>query len=267
MVEPVDIARDGFAWREAGSGSAVVFLHGLGGNRTAWEPQLRSLGTVHRCAAWDMPGYGGSDALASLEFPALADAVVRWLDAMAVDRAVVVGLSMGGMIAQHVALDHPDRVGALVLVDTSPAFGLDGTVTADEWLDSRLAPIAAGATPREFAEAIIDGITGDHVHPRHRAEQVAAFAALDADAFTAACRCLVTHDVLDRLPDVSAPTLVVVGADDAETPPSYARAIATRIPGARLEVIAGAGHLAPAECPTEFNALVGAFVGTLGVVR
>ena len=119
------------AWREAGEGAVVVLLHGLGGSRTAWEPQLAALSPTWRAVAWDLPGYGASAPLdGPLTFDALADAVARLLDATGTDAAHLVGLSFGGMIAQHAALRHPARVRSLALLSTSPAFGLDGTSAA-----------------------------------------------------------------------------------------------------------------------------------------
>ena len=121
------------AWREAGEGPVVVLLHGLGGSRTAWEPQLATLSAARRVVAWDLPGYGASAPLAGpLTFDGLADAVAGLLDAVGTQVAHLVGLSFGGMIAQHAVLRHPARVRSLALLATSPAFGLDGT-SATTW--------------------------------------------------------------------------------------------------------------------------------------
>jgi pimeloyl-ACP methyl ester carboxylesterase len=242
------------AWREAGEGPVVVLLHGLGGSRTAWEPQLAALSSSWCAVAWDLPGYGASAPLAgSLTFDGLADAVARLLDACGAEAAHVVGLSLGGMIAQHVAVRHGDRIRSLALLSTSPAFGLDGT-SADTWRAVRLAPLDAGRTPAEIAPEVIDAIAGPGLAAPARAEQVAAMARIDADALRRAIDCLPTHDVRDRLAEVTAPTLVLSGELDVETPPAYGRALARAILGARFEVVPGAGHLLPAEAPQQVNA-------------
>jgi pimeloyl-ACP methyl ester carboxylesterase len=219
----------------------------------AWEPQLAALSTRWRPVAWDLPGYGASAPLGDpLTFAGLADAVARLLDAAGTDEAHVVGLSLGGMIAQHAALRHPARIRSLALVSTSPAFGLDGT-SAVAWRAARLAPLDAGRTPAEIAPEVIDAIAGPGLSVPARAEQVAAMSRIGADALRSVIACLPTHDVRDRLAEVSAPTVVLSGELDVETPPAYGRALADGIPGARFEVVSGAGHLLPAEAPHLVN--------------
>jgi pimeloyl-ACP methyl ester carboxylesterase len=246
-----------FGWRSTGAGAdAVLFLHGLGGSRTSWDPQLRGLGSDRRLIAWDQPGYGASRASeGDLTFPVLADAVAALLDDLELDRAHLVGLSFGGMVAQHAALAHPRRVRSLSLLSTSPAFGLDGT-QPQEWREQRLAAFADGTTPADVAEAVLRGIAGPDIAPDVLAQQCAAMARIPTAGLRAAIDCLVTHDTRDRLAQITAPTLVAVGALDAETPPSYARVLADGIDGAQMHVIAGAGHLLNAEAPDAINRLL-----------
>jgi 3-oxoadipate enol-lactonase len=286
MTEPalVDVDASPIAYRCAGDpdGAVALFLHGLGGGRTAWDPQLRAVGEHRRAVAWDMPGYGASAPVAGqLDFAAITDALVGLLDHLGVDTAHLVGLSFGGMHAQHAALAHPDRVASLTLVDTSPAFGLDGTTRAD-WLASRLgafdtdtdtdraddggggAEDGGGAPARSLAdigEPVVRAIAAPGFAGPGFDESVAAFGRISVEAFRSACHCLVEHDLRGRLDAIAVPTLVVVGELDTETPPSYAAAIAAEIPGARLVEVPGAGHLLPAEAPEVFNRLLLGFLG------
>jgi 3-oxoadipate enol-lactonase len=244
------------AWRESGSPGAPValFLHGLGGSRIAWEPQLEGLSRARRCVAWDAPGYGASRAGADpLTFEALADAAAALLDRLGAGRADVVGMSFGGMIAQHLALQHPDCVRTLALIGTSPKFGLDGT-KPDEWRAARLAPLDAGVEPKDMARIVLSALAAPDAAPDAIDQAVRAMGRVPAGGLRAAIECLVTHDTRDRLRDIRVQVRVLVGERDAETPVAYASALADGIPGARLVVIPGAGHLLNVEAPDAVNA-------------
>ncbi|MCY4425274.1 MAG: alpha/beta hydrolase [Acidimicrobiaceae bacterium] len=247
------------AWRECGRGDPVVFLHGLGGSRTSWEPQLSGLSGEFRCIAWDMPGYGASDPVAPLTFTAIADAVVRLLDDAGVDRAHLVGESFGGMHALHTALRRPERVARLVLANTSPAFGLDGTDPV-AWRAGRLAPLDAGLAPADIAEDVLTSIAGPTLGDDALTMRVAGFARIQAAGLRAAVECLPAHDVRDRLGAIASPALVVAGGLDAETPVAYSRILTDGLANAELIVLDGVGHLAASEVPQTFNRLVRDFL-------
>ena len=247
------------AWRECGRGDPVVFLHGLGGSRTSWEPQLSGLSGEFRCIAWDMPGYGASDPVVPLTFTAIADAVVRLLDDAGVDRAHLVGESFGGMHALHTALRRPERVARLVLANTSPAFGLDGTDPA-AWRAGKLAPLDAGLAPADIAIDVLTSIAGPGLSPEMLAMRAAGFTRIPAAGLRAAIECLPTHSLLERLGDIAAPALVIVGELDTETPVAYSRTLADGLPAAELAVLDGLGHLCVSEAPEVVNRLSRSFL-------
>jgi pimeloyl-ACP methyl ester carboxylesterase len=253
------------AWREHGpaDGPVVLLLHGLGGSRTAWEPQLAALGEAGwRAVAWDLPGYGASAPPAGpLTFALAADAVATLLDTLGADCAPLVGLSMGGMVALHAAIRHPSRVRSLVVVDSSPAFGLDGVTTAEGWIAARLAPLRAGATPATMAPDLFRAIMGPDATEAMVTEAAAAMARISPAALEAAVRCLPTHDVRAKLHRITCPTLVVVGELDAETPVAYAEHLAAHLPDARLLVIPGSGHITNLEAPDALNRALLDFLG------
>ncbi len=259
--EPSDHEADGVAWREVGDGHPVIFLHGLGGTRSAWGPQLEGLGDRFRCIAWDMPGYGRSAPLDPLSFDGIADRLVELLDHLGIARAHLVGLSFGGMHALHTAIHHPDRIDRLVLSDTSPAFGLDGT-TRQDWVASRLEAIDAGMTPGDLAETVLDAITAKPLTGQVRSELIAAFGEISVDGFRSAVHCLPSHDVRPELSAIEHPARIIVGELDEETPVSYAQTLAVGLPNSDLHILDGVGHLAPSEDPVRFNRLVAEFLGT-----
>lgn len=240
----------GVAWRESGDPRArgALFLHGLGGRRTNWDGQLAALGDVRRCCALDLPGYGDSAGVPG-SLPSIAAGIADWIRREYDGPVDVVGLSFGGMVAQHLVLDHPRLVRTLSLLDTSPAFGLDGVTTPESWLDSRIRAIRDPDPAAPGIEAVAAGLLGPAASAEARSTLVESMRAVPAATLEAACRALVAHDTRARLSEIVAPTLVMVGAEDTETPPSYAEAIAAGIPGAELVVVPGAGHLLNLEDP------------------
>lgn len=247
------------AWREAGEGPPLVFLHGLGGTRGAWNPQLEHFASTRRCLAWDMPGYGASDPEDPLTYRCIAERVVTFLDDADVATADVVGLSFGGMHALHAALAFPERITKMVLTNTSPAFGLDGTLAAT-WIKSRLDPIEAGETPATMASEVLQAISATVLRPDILDDLVVAFGRISSEGFIAAVRCLPHNDIRGQLWSISQPSLVIVGELDTETPVSYAQVLAGGLPDAKLEILTGVGHLAPSEDPTRFHQLLEEFL-------
>ena len=257
--EPRDVRGVAIAWRESGSRGAdevVLLLHGLGGSRISWEAQLADLGRRALVAAWDLPGYGASPPLAGpTTFPALADAVVAWADELGVGRVHLVGISFGGMIAQYAAAAHPERIASLTLLATSPKFGLDGT-EPEAWRAARLAPLDAGQEPIDFADRVLGALAGPNITAEAMAGQRAAMARITSTALRRSIDCLVTHDSRGVLSQIGAPTAVLVGGLDDETPVAYAQAIVDLVPGATLEVVPGAGHLLNVEAPDAVDAAI-----------
>jgi pimeloyl-ACP methyl ester carboxylesterase len=253
---PRDVDAAPVAWREAGEGPTVLFLHGLGMTRTGFDPQLEGLADAYRAVAWDQPGYGASPAASDpLTFAGLADAVAALLDTLGTPRAHLVGLSLGGMVALHTAVRHPGRVRSLALLDTSAAFGLDGT-DADIWRRARLTPLDGGATPASMAVPVLRSIMAPGATDEAVELAAASMARISADGLRAAVQCLPTQDVRADLHAIDVPTLVVVGELDEETPPAYARALAAAIPRARLAMVAGAGHIVNLEAPAVVTRLL-----------
>lgn len=252
---PTDVLGGDVAWRTSGPPDAptAVFLHGLGGRRSNWDPQLHDLADVRRCCAWDQPGYGDSAGRPE-SLPQLAAAAAAWIGELTTGPVDVVGLSFGGMVAQHLALDHPHLVRTLALLDTSPAFGLDGVTTKEEWLASRVTPLHDPGTATERIERVVAGLVGPGCAEEVRHEMVDSMRAVPPASLAGACRALVDHDTRDRLHEITAPTLVLVGSEDTETPPAYAEEISRRIEGSSLVSVPGAGHLSNLEDPVRVNA-------------
>lgn len=255
MDTPLDVDALPTAWREAGTGPIAIFLHGIGSSRTGWRPQFAELAELRRLIAWDAPGYGNSLPIDQPTFEAYVNRVAALIEEVSPSEPVdLVGMSFGGMIAQYVAATYPQFVRTLTLLCTSPKFGLDGTDPVT-WRADRLAGLEAAGSPAAaapFILASLAGPNGAHVVP----EAAESMARIPMAGLLTALDTIVTHDSRAILPSIRTPTMVLVGANDTETPPAYGQAIVDLVPGAKLQIVNGAGHLLNLEAPAEVNALV-----------
>lgn len=242
-----------------GSGEAVLLAHAIGCDHRMWDDLAAALAPRRRVVAIDARGHGKSPLPArpwSLED--MADDAARLLDRLRIARAHWVGLSMGGMVGQAFALRHPDRLGRLVLANTTSSYGADGRTMWNDRIrlitEGGLAAIRDMVTARYFSEAFI----ASH---REVVERVMArFMETPADGYLGCCEAIRELEYTAALPRIHAPTLVIAGEIDRGTTPAMARAIANGIPGARLAIIPGASHLSAVEKPAEFDALVDDFL-------
>lgn len=242
-------------------GRPVLLLHGIGGGKAIWAGSVAALAAAGFDAiAVDLPGYGESQAMAPGGMPAMAQAVRATLDALGLSRAALVGHSMGGMVAQEIAAVAPQRVSALVLACTSPAFGkADGDWQA-QFVAERLRPLDAGLGMPGLAAALVPPMLGPAAEPDGVALATRVMAAVPEATYRAVLAAIVAFDRRAALPAIGVPTLCLAGEHDRTAPPKVLRGMAERIPGARCAELAGAGHIANVETPAAFDAAVTAFL-------
>lgn len=252
------------AFKAMGDGPALVFLHGVGGNQDSFDDQLRAFSPAWRAVAWDMPGYGKSPLpRGGVTWEGLAAALAALLDDLGAARAVIVGHSMGGMVAQEMAARHPERLAALVLYATTSAFGGgDGSFTK-QFLASRLAPLDRGLAPADIAEDVVRGMIAPGAPPEALRRAMATMAAVTPAGYRASLECLVTFDRRADLERIACPTLLLSASADTLAPAKTMARMAERVPGSRLACLDGLGHLAHLEAPERFNAALADFLGTL----
>jgi 3-oxoadipate enol-lactonase len=256
MAAPYRIpGRPALALDTAGAGPLVLFMHGIGGNRSNWRDQLPAFAPHFYCVAWDARGYGASDDYEGpLAFDDFVSDVLRVLDHFRVERAHLVGLSMGGRIAMRTALLHPQRIATLTLVDTHEGFEAFSAQQRRDFVDSRRAPLLAGKEPADIAEAVARSLVGPKASAAHLQRLIDSIAALHKDSYIKSLEATVNQVVLGDISLIDAPAHFIVGADDRLTPPAMHEEMAAKLRGAPVSVLPGAGHLSNIENATAFNA-------------
>ncbi len=238
-----------------GRGGLVLFMHGIGGNRSNWRRQLPAFAPHFACAAWDARGYGASDDYdGTLAFDDFVGDVLRVLDHFGAERAHLVGLSMGGRIAMRAALLHPDRVATLTLVDTHEGFTAFSPEQRRAFVDSRRAPLLAGKEPRDIADAVARSLVGPHATAEHLQELVESIASLHKASYIKSLQATVDQVDVGDIRVIAAPAHFIVGADDPLTPPEMHFEMAAKLGGAPVSVLPRAGHLSNIENGAGFNA-------------
>ena len=257
--------RDGrFGYEAAGdlSLAPLVFLHGIGGAARAWRGQLEFFRDRYRTIAWDMPGYGGSAPLPTVSIAALADAVQDFLEQVGAEKPILVGHSIGGMIVQQLLARSPRIAGAIVLAQTSPAFGKPEGEWQKAFIAARLGPLDRGETMASLAPTLVRELVGDDPAPGGMELARDCMASVSEATYRATMLALMGFDLRKTLGNIAVPTLVLSGSKDNNAPATMMAKMATLIPSATYVELEGAGHLVNLERPQAFNAALDQFLKT-----
>jgi pimeloyl-ACP methyl ester carboxylesterase len=263
-METVEVDGLQIAYERVGSGPALVLLHGyVGDGPSTWRRQLDGLSDEFTVVAWDAPGMGRStDPPERFGLDGYAHSLGGFVEQLGLERPCVIGLSFGGVLALALQRRHPGIAGRLVLASAYAGWGgslppdvaerrlrqalalADGS--PDALVAALLPSMFSSAAPAETVEDFGAGMRG--FHPR------------GLQALARAC----AEDVRDALPRIDVPTLLLYGDRDVRAPRAVAESLHASIPGSRLVVLPGAGHVCNAEAPDEFNAAVREFVRESG---
>ena len=232
----------------------VCFTHSLAADGGMWAEQVPPLLTMgFRVLRLDMRGHGGSDPVPGpYTMSALAADVAGALDVLGIQRVHYIGLSIGGMLGQAFALEHPGKLISAIWCDTRPSTPTEGTAA---WAE-RIAAVEKAGSVAPLADATVDRWFTEAFKPRHPARWTQirdTVAATSPQGYIGSCQAIMDFDFTPRLPQVQAPVLVLCGAEDMGTPPAENRRIAALLPNGHYEEIADARHFPNVEHPDVFN--------------
>jgi 3-oxoadipate enol-lactonase len=261
---PMKTSDSRFGYEAAGDPAApfLVFLHGIGGAARAWRRQICDFSSVYRAVAWDMPGYGGSAPLPTVSMVTLADALQDFLEAIGAQKPILVGHSIGGMIVQEWLIKHPLAASAVVLAQTSPAFGKADGDWQKSFIEARLGPLDRGETMPALAPRLVAELAGDGPDADGMVLARDCMASVPEASYRASMMALLGYDQRRALKDIKVPTLVLSGAMDKNAPAPMMAKMASYIPHAIYAELDGAGHLANLERPDAFNSALKQFLKT-----
>jgi len=254
------------ACAEQGRGdTAVLLLHGIGGGAAIWSDAASGTaraiaGAGYRAVAVDLPGYGASAAMGSPDLQTMVDAVralIRHLDAQ---RTVLLGHSMGGMVAQELLARDPAAVHGLILACTSASFGRADGAWQAQFVAERLAPLEAGLGMAGMAERLVPGLVAPGAPATALRIATDIMARVPEASYRTALRAIAGFDRRDALAAIAVPTLLLAAEHDRTAPLEVMQRMAARIPGAETLCLGSAGHIANVEQPLAFNDAVVSFL-------
>ena len=266
MTAVLDTVNPPLAYDDSGGpGPAVVLIHGVGLSRDMWAAQVPVLETRYRVIAIDMLGHGGSmPPPEDAGLDSYADHVAAVLDHAGIDKAALIGFSMGALVARAVALRHRERVEALVLLNGV----FDRSPDVRDTILARVADVTADG-PRANIDGAIErwfSAKFRHENAGYLANLRANFIANDPVGYAVTYRLFATEDRYGEaeLSSLDVPTLVATGEHDVGSTPAMAGALAARIPGAAFRIVDGARHMMPVEMADATNALLMDFLASIG---
>jgi pimeloyl-ACP methyl ester carboxylesterase len=253
-IREVDTDAGVVTFRESGTGDAIVLLHGISSGCGSWVYQLSHFARSARCVAWDAPGYGGSLAIEAAS-PTAADYAHRlqlFLDALQIQQALVVGHSLGALMAAAFAAQHADRVRAMVLLNPAIGYGAAPPETAKRKLSARLEQLAAVGV-EGLAETRAQVLVSPHA-PSDAVELIRwNMRRLVPSGYVQAARMLAYGNLLNDAASYAGSVLVASGTEDSITPPDACRGVAEAFPQARYCALPGLGHASYLEDPVLVN--------------
>ena len=256
-LQKVSTRRGIISYREAGAGPALCLLHGISSQSGSWVHQLDALASRFHVVAWDAPGYGDSDRLAA-NAPAtsdFADSLAGLLDALGIERMLLVGSSFGALIAGDFAAARPDRVVGLVLLSPAGGYGLADASEREAKLAARLQRLGR-LGPQGLAQDLPAGMLSQRASAEARTLAAWSTARIRPDGYSQAARTLANGRLIEDARKYPGPALVIAGTQDDITPAAGSERIARAFPRGTFRLIENAGHLCHLDTPAVVSSAI-----------
>jgi pimeloyl-ACP methyl ester carboxylesterase len=256
-LQKVSTRRGIVSYREAGAGPALCLLHGISSQSGSWVHQLHALSPRFHVVAWDAPGYGESDQLLA-NTPATsdyADSLTELLDALGIERMLLVGSSFGALIAGDFAAARPDRVVGLVLLSPAGGYGLADASEREAKLAARLQRLGR-LGPQGLAQDLPAGMLSQRASAEARTLAAWSTARIRPDGYSQAARTLANGRLIEDARKYSGPALVIAGTQDDITPAAGSERIARAFPRGTFRLIENAGHLCHLDTPAVVSSAI-----------
>lgn len=254
----LDGQRIAYRHRTGGGAGCVVFANSLGSDQSLWDGVMDALPRGFDTLTYDLRGHGLSSVAEGYDVHALADDLIALIEALGVAPVILCGVSVGGMIAQSVAARRPDLLSGVMLSNTAAQIG-----TAERW-NARIEAVTEGGV-ESIADAILDNWFAPgfaDARPNDFGLYRAMLCRTTAAGYAATCAAIRDTDLTEQAPRIAVPTLCIAGSADRSVPPEQVEALARAIPGARLEVLDGVGHLPAIDVPHRMAELIEAMQPT-----
>jgi len=251
-------------------GPLCLFLHGIGGARSNWDPQLPAAAKHMRAASLDLRGYGDSTLGAQQSnVDKYCDDILRVMAQLGAKKLVLCGLSYGAWIATSFACRYPEKLVGLILSGGCTGMSEAGPEEREAFRMSRETPLKAGQTPADFAPAVVDMLCAPDASQNAREELLTSMSAIPAATYRDALGCFTNPLETFDFATLTMPVMMITGEHDRLAPPDEIARVAGRIyddverPDVRFEMLHGAGHVCNVEKPTAYNALLSHFLKRL----
>ncbi|MBT06781.1 MAG: alpha/beta hydrolase [Rhodospirillaceae bacterium] len=245
-----------------GNGPPIVFLHGIGGNRTNWTAQQLRMSSTYTTIAWDARGYGKSDDYEGpLCFHDFAEDLERLLDFNKIEKAHMVGLSMGARILMDFYPTNKERVATLTLCDCF--FSYKKALSPEkqkEFIELRQRPLLAGKPLSELAPTLIQSLVGPNCSDQAQKQLYQSILDIHVSSYLKTIEATTKFNATGSLSDISVPVQLIFGEHDKLTPPSVGAFMHSQLPNSNLNIISDSGHLSNIEQPGDFNLVMEKFI-------